>query len=100
MGEIIFSANMSLIIRNIYWKKMKMPTRDNLVPSSRMELQLMPSKECIQRHMLQFEKTPPEPRSQRKRSTRRDGQQRGSPTTKERKRSPRTKKPSFPNSKT
>merc|ERR1719422_555193 len=68
-----------------------MHTRDNLEPSSRMELLLMASKECIPKHMLQSEKTPPEPRNQQRRSTRRDGPPRGLPTT--RKAPARAKKP-------
>merc|ERR1719245_600483 len=96
---IISSVNTSLIICDILLKKMKMHTRDNLEPSSRMELLLMASKECIPRHMLQSEKTPPEPRNLQRRSPRRDGPQRGLPTTREKKRLQRAKKPSFLNSK-
>merc|ERR1719351_47520 len=76
-----------------------MHTRDNLEPSLRMELLLMASKECIPRHMLQSEKTPPEPRNQKRRSPRRDGPPRGLPTTRRKKRLQRAKKLSFPNSK-
>merc|ERR1712223_1459819 len=64
-----------------------------------MELLLMMSKECTQRHMLQSEKTPPVPRRQRRRLQRRDGPPRDYPTTKERRRLQRPRKPSFPNSK-
>merc|ERR1719400_1025609 len=76
-----------------------MHTRDNLEPSSRMELLLMASKVCIPKHMLQLEKTLPEPRKQQRRSPRRDGPPRGLLTTREKKRLQRAKKLSYLNSK-